>query len=253
MLLMSLNLRLYLAAIVFCSLAGGAARLVFSRQPADSQLGPASFAGGILLGVAFFHMIPDVAPILGQSLGLPLVGGFSAIAVLEHFLIVHPHPEHPAEHGQTSHVHIGGAVAIGISFHSMLDGLAVASSYGQAGLGSAVLVAVIAHKIPEAFALATLLLLDHWSKPATLAWLLAYSVTTPVGAILTFDLLRHANLFSVAAAVAFSAGTFLAIAASDILPRIQIQRSYTGRALPLVAFLGGVMLSWLAALVERAL
>ncbi len=250
---MTWDLRLYLGAIVLCSLAGGGTRLLLSEQPAESQLVPVSFAGGILLGVAFFHMIPNVAPVLGQSLGLPLVGGFSVIAVLEHFLIVHPHPEHPAEHGQKRHVHVGAAVAVGISFHSMLDGLAVASSYGQAQLGSVVLVAVIAHKIPEAFALTTLLLLDHWSPAATLIWLLAYSVTTPVGATLTFDFLQHASFFSVAAAVAFSAGTFLAIAASDILPRIQIERSYTGRTLPLMAFLAGVMLSWLAAALERAL
>jgi zinc and cadmium transporter len=250
---MNWELRLYLAAIVLCSVAGGGARLLFSGQRTDSQLVPASFAGGILLGVAFFHMIPNAAPLLGQGLGLPLVGGFSIIAVLEHFLIVHPHPEHPAEHGQKRHVHVGAAVAIGISFHSMLDGLAVAASFGQGKLGAVVLVAVIAHKIPEAFALVTLLLLDHWRRTATTVWLVAYSITTPVGAFLTIDFLRNADPSSIAAAVAFSAGTFLAIAASDILPRIQVERSYSGRALPLMAFLAGVVLSWAAAALERAL
>jgi zinc and cadmium transporter len=250
---MSWDLRLYLASIILCSLAGGTARLLLPGRPADSQLVPVSLAGGILLGVAFFHMIPSIAPLLGQSLGWPLVGGFSVIAILEHFLIVHPHPEHPAEHGQVRHVHVGAAAAIGISFHSMLDGLAVAASYGHAKLGSVVLVAVIAHKIPEAFALTTLLLLDHWQPGATMVWLLAYSLTTPLGVTLFFDLLRHANSFFIAAAVAFSAGTFLAIAASDILPRIQTQRLHTGRTMPLMAFLAGVMLSWVAAALESVL
>ncbi|SRR5579875_1313022 len=248
---MSRGLLIYLGALVLCALSGGGMRLLRSPKSASGQLVSVSFAGGILLGAAFFHMIPDAAAALGPALGWPLAAGFSIIAVLEHFFIVHPHPEEPTAHGQQRHVHVGLAAAVGISFHSLLDGFAVAASYGQPKLGPVVLIAVVAHKMPEAFALTSLLLLDEWSRSATMVWLGAYAFSTPVGAMATRALLRGAASHLIASAIAFSAGTFLAIAASDIVPRIQQQRFDDGQTAPLFAFLIGLVVSWFSVLLEQ--
>lgn len=103
---MSPGLLSYLAIIAIGSFLGGLAPLAggWSRH---SLLVPVAFSGGILLGAAFFDMIPEAAPMLGPWLGWPLVAGFLSIFVLERFVLVHPYPEHAGAHGHEHHLHLG--------------------------------------------------------------------------------------------------------------------------------------------------
>jgi zinc and cadmium transporter len=240
---------LYLAAIAIASLLGGLAPLIGNRSDRSLIL-PVSFAGGILLGAAFFDMIPESAALVkGLWLGGALLAGFLAIFVLEHFLVVHPHPEHPGEHGAAHHIHLGMTAYAGLSFHSLLDGLALSSTYQRPTLGTAVLLAIIAHTIPTAFALTSLLLLDHWSPRAIALWMGLFALSIPAGALLTWALLSQANDVVVGAAIAVSAGSFLAISTSDILP--QMKRPGQEKIAPLVAMFVGLGVSWLGLMIGR--
>src|SRR5690349_17166430 len=120
---------LYLVAIAIASILGGLSPLL-GNWSGRSLITQVSFAGGILLGAAFFDMIPESAALVkGLWFGGALLAGFLAIFVLEHFLVVHPHPEHPGEHGAAHHIHLGITAYAGLSFHSLLDGLALSSTY----------------------------------------------------------------------------------------------------------------------------
>ncbi|MGO9449680.1 MAG: ZIP family metal transporter [Candidatus Binataceae bacterium] len=243
---MSASLLLYLAVILAGSFVGGLLPLAgnWSRH---TLLIPVSFSGGILLGAAFFDMIPESAPLLGKWLGWPLLAGFLTIFILERFVLVHPYPEHAGEHGHAHHIHLGITAYAGLSFHSLLDGLAISSTYNRPDLGGVVLLAVLFHKIPDAFALASLLLLDRWSPRAIVGYMTLFAFSTPVGAILTWLALTDANNAIVGAAIALSAGTFLAVATSDVLP--QIRRLNNQRAWPLVALFVGLAVSWVGRLI----
>jgi zinc and cadmium transporter len=242
-----MSLAVYLLAIVATSLVGGLLPLAgtWTRR---SLLIPVSFSGGILLGAAFFHMIPEIAPILKNELGWPLMAGFLIIFSLERFILVHPDPEGAQEHGQAHHIHLGLTSFAGISFHSLLDGLAVSSAYQQPELGGVVLLAVIFHKMPDSFALASLLTLDRWSREMIVIFVLLFSLTTPLGALISWVFLKQASSTMIAGAVALSAGTFLAVATSDILP--QIRRIDGQRLAPLLALFAGLAFSWLGRLIE---
>ncbi len=168
------------------------------------------------------------------------------IFVLENFVLVHPHPEDAAEHGQAHHIHFGLTAYVGISFHNLLDGLAISATYRSPALGSAVLMAIVFHKVPTAFALTSLLMLDRWKRASIVFWMSLFALATPVGAIVTWLFLRDASSVTLAGAVALSAGSFLAIATSDILP--QISRSDHHRAATLTALFAGLGLSWLSRL-----
>src|SRR5690349_19136434 len=115
---------LYLAIIAACSVVGAMLPLA-GNWSNRSLILPVSFSGGVLLGAAFFDMIPEGAKLLGPRIGLPLMTGFILIFVLEHFLIVHPHPGGAAPHGEAHHTHVGLTAYAGLSFHGLLDGLAL--------------------------------------------------------------------------------------------------------------------------------
>jgi len=232
----------YLAVIAAGSLIGGLVPLMrdWSQR---SLLIPVSFSGGILLGAAFFDMIPECAPLVGDWLGWPLLAGFLTIFALERFVLVHPYPAGAEEHGHAHHIHLGWIAYGGLSFHSLLDGLALSSTYGRPDIGGVVMLAVLFHKMPDAFALTSLLLLDRWSRPAIIGWMALFAFSTPVGAIITWFALRGAGDAVIGGAIALSAGTFLAVATSDVLP--QIRRFDAQRGWPLVALLGGLAVSWL--------
>jgi zinc and cadmium transporter len=243
---MSAGFLVYLAIIAIGSLVGGLLPLAgnWSRH---SLLVPVAFSGGILLGAAFFDMIPEAAPMLGPWLGWPLVAGFLTIFILERFVLVHPYPEHAGAHGHEHHIHLGITAYAGLSFHSLLDGLAISSTYNRPELGGVVLLAVIFHKIPDAFALTSLLLLDRWSPRSIMGWMTLFAVSTPIGAVITWVALVHTSDAVIGGAIALSAGTFLAVATSDVLP--QIRRMNNQRMWPLVALFVGLAVSWIGRMI----
>jgi zinc transporter ZupT len=112
--------------------------------------------------------------------------------------------------------------------------------------------AVIFHKIPDAFALTSLLLLDRWSKGPILFWMTLFAASTPLGALLTWLFMRGASDLVIGAGIALSAGTFLAVATSDVLPQIwrfNDADSLPHPAWPLVALFIGLAVTWCGRLI----
>jgi zinc and cadmium transporter len=222
----------YLLLIAGISVIGGVAPLVriWSREKLTLLV---SAGAGVLLGAAFVHMLPLAADSLGRAAGLPILAGFLAIFVLEQFFLVDPCEEVGCEvHG------FGFAAFLGITFHSLIDGLAVGSSLIVPNLAPPVFLAIIIHKIPAAFSLCSILLLAGYSRGRALLHICGYSTATPIGAILSYVFLRGLNQEVIAVAIGVSAGSFLAIATSDLLP--QLHREGAPRGASLAFLLVGV-------------
>src|SRR6266446_392464 len=136
---------LYALAAFAMTLAGGAFAFRYQRY----LLYIMAFSSGLLIGVAFLDLVPEVAEVAFRE-GIPIrwlmatvVAGFVAIFLLEKLTIIHSEKQHDAP----GHDHQVGLVgAIGLSFHSFLDGLAIGTGF-QAGreVGLVVLLAVVAH------------------------------------------------------------------------------------------------------------
>ena len=112
-------LAIYLPTVIFISLLGGFLPLMRAlSQRALALL--LSFSAGVLLGAVFFHMLPEVSSALGANLGLPVLAGFLLIFVMERFVFVHACEEHDCDIHQ-----MGIPAFLGISLHSLLDGIAL--------------------------------------------------------------------------------------------------------------------------------
>ena len=70
-------------------------------------------------------------------------GGFHSGLILERFVLVHRYPEHAEGSGHLDHLHLGLTAYIGLSFHSLLDGLAISSTYTLPQLGGVVLLKLV--------------------------------------------------------------------------------------------------------------
>jgi zinc and cadmium transporter len=252
------SLAFYTVAILAGALAGGALPLVGRMSRSDLML---SFSAGVMLGAAFFHMLPEAVE-GGGGAALPFVAvGFLVLFVVERFVLVHacaePGPaaeEAAAAAGRvTHHVHgdgtgceahtMGLAAFVGLSIHTLIDGFALGASSEQAELGLFVFLAILAHKIPNAFSLSAILRHEGYSRPKALAMNATFALMIPLGAGLYLALrhLVHAGTFT-AYAVAASAGTFLHLAFSDMLP--DVHRRNGARASHGAALLVGLALMW---------
>lgn len=203
-----------------------------------------SFSAGVLLGAVFFHMLPEIGEMLGENLGWPILAGFLLIFVMERFVFVHACEERDCDIHQ-----MGIPAFMGISLHSLLDGLALGAGLMLPQLGPVVLLAVIIHKMPDSISITSILLSVGWSRRKVAMLSLLFSLTTPVGALLAYFFFRALSPENVAIAIGISAGTFLAIATADILP--QVHRIEERNPLTLVCLVLGLGVSWIGYLLAH--
>jgi zinc and cadmium transporter len=237
------TLAFYLPTVMIISLVGGFLPLLrgLSQRALALLL---SFSAGVLLGAVFFHMLPETGRVLNESVGWPILGGFLLIFVMERFVFVHACEEHECD----IH-HMGMPAFLGISLHSLLDGVALGAGLLLPQLGSVVLLAVIIHKMPDSISISSILLAAGWQRRRVATLNLLFSLTTPVGALLAYWFFRALSPENVAIAIGVSAGTFLAIATADILP--QIHRIEQRNPLTLLFLVFGLTVSWLGHLVSH--
>lgn len=237
------TLALYLPTLIFISLLGGFLPLMKALSQKTLAL-LLSFSAGVLLGAVFLHMIPEAGKFLNDGLGWAVLAGFLLIFILERFVFVHACEERGCDIHQ-----MGIPAFLGISLHSLLDGVALGAGLIIPELGPVVLLAVIIHKMPDGISISSILLSAGWSRRTVGFLSLLFSLTTPVGAIIAYLFLSAVAAESVAIAVGISAGTFLAIATADILP--QVHRIEERNPMTLVFLLGGLAVSWVGKLVTH--
>lgn len=265
--MMGLSLSLYTSAILLGALAGGALPLFASIRRSDLLL---SFSAGIMLGAAFLHMLPEAVEEAGGAAVPFVLVGFLLLYLLERFVLVHvcaepgpnarlstggaplrpddPHDHRPDEHpnvhadGTGCDVHtLGLAAWIGMSVHTLVDGFALGAASIQPELGALVFLAILAHKVPNSFSLSAILISEGYGRGRAVAMNAVFALMVPLGAGL-YLLLReavHAEKFA-SLALAASAGTFLHLSLSDILPDLH-RRGATRWRLS-AAMVGGIAL-----------
>ncbi len=233
---------IYSGSIIIVAWIGGLIPLYF-RQNSKILHWFISFGAGILLGAAFLHMLPDAAEYIGSDLGLPALAGFLMLFILEKFIMTHPCPSEHCEYHQ-----VGLSAFIGLSLHSLITGLALGAGVLVPRLGFIVFLAVILHKLPASLSLTSLFLKENYSNNKIFAHLTLFSLMVPIGAIITFFFLKNTDHKTIGFLIAFSAGTFLHVAADDLLPEVH-QHSHE-RISRLISFIIGLIIIWIITFIE---
>lgn len=276
---------IYCLLILTVSLAGGWIPLMIRLTHRRMQLA-ISLVAGVMLGVGLLHLLPhalrEVPRQATEAVLAWVLVGFLVMFFMERFLCFHHHEvanggheQRPAveDHGHAascaqigseSHRLTWSGAAVGLTLHTIIAGVALAAavqveSQGQhlagtnlwlvpAGLGT--FLVIFLHKPLDAMTISTLMTVGGWSMPARHLVNALFALMVPVGVIL-FHLglgSAHGGSNLVAYALAFSAGTFLGISMSDLLPELQFHTH--DRALLSVALIVGLAVAWVIGIVE---
>jgi len=175
-----------------------------------------SFAAGALLAVAFNDLIPESLHLNTNALFFVLAG-FFLFYLIEHFVVLHTcREEHCPRHKRL------GLIAIfGLFFHSLIDGFIIGVGFGvDFKIGLVATLGVILHEFPEGITTLSILLHSKVKRRKAIMQTILVALATPIGAIISFFLLKGVSENFLGILLAFAAGSFLYIASADLIPEI---------------------------------
>lgn len=225
------------------SLLGGSLIFTTKKRRDKAILLAMPFGAGALLAAAFFDLLPEAFE-LGEPRQLLLwtLAGFIIFFVLERtagwFHHHHEHDGHSKEVGQR------WLIVFGDLMHNAIDGIAIGAAFlANPALGFITTIAVSAHEIPKELGTFALLLSRGWKDKKVLLANVATAVATIITAVLVYTLGSDEHL-PVDILLSMTAGFFLYVAASDIIPDIHEQPQKTGMIQALALVVGLVLVGW---------
>lgn len=198
-----------------------------------------SFAAGGLLGDAFVHLLPQAIEESGFTLGVSLavLVGLLLFFVLEKFICWrHCHIPTTKEHPHP----LAFMNLVGDGFHNLTDGAVIAASFLiNPTLGIATTLAVIFHEIPQEIGDFGVLIHGGFTRKKALLFNFISALMAVAGAILTLFLgVKFTSL--VQFLIPFTAGGFIYIAGSDLIPELHKETSLAKSAVQMLGLILGI-------------
>jgi zinc transporter ZupT len=196
---------------------------------------------GFMLGAVFLELIPEIfsqwQPAQSAAMGW-LLAGYLSLQLVEHTLVPHFHFGEEIHTETIRRKGVALTAVIALSIHTFFDGVAIAAGMlTNLKLGIVLFVAILLHKIPEGFTVASIMLTSGRGIRAAFQASLLIATTTFLG-ILSVAMLRSSIILY---ALPFSAGVSLYVAASDLIPEV----NHEGGARTSMMVFAGVALFYL--------
>jgi zinc and cadmium transporter len=205
----------------------GAAALVGGLLPetwlARRRSALIGFAAGTLLVAALLDILPEAIEARGTEALWWCTAGFLAVAFAEWSMHTHVHRRGPEAPASVPPLTLLASDAL----HNLSDGIAIAAAFLiSVPLGVVTALAVIVHEVPEETGDYILLREAGLPKRRALLALAGVQATAAIGALAMLATSGMATHIA-GIALAIASGTFLFIAATDLLP--EVLRKSAGR------------------------
>jgi zinc and cadmium transporter len=227
---------LALASVVIVSLVSLVGLVTISMDEARLRRLAAvfiSFAVGALLGDSFIHLIPQsFAPEAGSRTALQssllVLAGVMGFFVIEKLLLHRHGVLHEQFHGRESIGRPGLAAInlLGDGIHNFIDGLMIGASYlVSPAIGLSTSIAVLFHEIPQELGDFGILIHSGLRVRTAVLLNLASASLAILGAAISLILGTVAREGITTALIPITAGGFVYLAAADLIPELQHDRS----------------------------
>ncbi|WP_198675378.1 ZIP family metal transporter [Pleomorphovibrio marinus] len=183
---------------------------------------------GVLLGNAFFHLIPesvmeihDIQPIMYW-----VIGGILFFLVLDKLLF---HPGIKKSNPNKEIKSIGYLNLVGDGIHNFVDGLIIGGSFMVSNeLGIATTLAIAIHEFPQELGDAGTLIYSGFNPKKVILLNLLVGLTAVLGVIVIYSL-NEVFVVPTSILFAFTAGGFIYMAIGNLLPSILYEEKNSGR------------------------
>lgn len=204
-------------------------------------------SAGTLLADATLHLIPEAIIAQGMTLSvwLSFMAGIIVFFILEK--IIHWHHCH-LDPDACEHIHAFGIINIvGDTLHNFIDGAVIAGSFIiSIPLGISTTIAVVAHEIPHEIGNMGVLLHAGYSRRKALSLNFLTALVAFLGAssaLLLVNISGFTNFI-----IPFTAGNFVYIATTDLIPELKLDTKLSQTALQLISItIGAAVMLWLKA------
>ncbi len=205
----------------------------------------ASFAAGVLLGTAFFDLLPEAAheaENLKINIFLWALSGIVIFFLFERFIHwFHHHEEYHNEKDTKSTLPL---IIFGDTMHNFLDGILIAATFMVSiPLGITTSIAVFTHEIPQEIGDFGLMLHKGLTRKKIIWVNIASGGAALIGAFITYVFGGSLEKY-IPALLALTAGFFIYIAASDLIPEIHHEKRKNYIIYETLLLLFGVALTW---------
>jgi zinc and cadmium transporter len=222
--------------------------LIFVKAPIlkKATIFLVSFAIGGLLGDAFIHLLPESFEAFEQNI---YVSWLIIIGILIFFIIEkilrwrHCHDLECVEESRSNH--LTTLNLIGDSVHNFFDGMIIAASFMVSReIGMTTSLAIVLHEIPQEIGDFGIFIHNGLSVSKALFYNFLSAMASVVGVAITFLLGRHITDIS-SYLIPVTAGGFIYLAASDLIPELHRHQSAAKTSLLQLLFiiLGVVLMS----------
>jgi zinc and cadmium transporter len=196
-----------------------------------------AFSAGALIGGAFLHILPEALNKNSSEIVFTyvIVGLVLFFMMERYFYWRHCHSGVCDVHAFT-YLNL-----IGDGFHNFIDGMVIAASYMVSlKLGLVTTLAVIFHEIPQELGDFGVLVYGGFSKQKALTYNFISALGAMAGAVIGYFISDFALGFS-NFILPLTAGGFIYIATSDLIPEIHKETNTRRSILALIAFLSGIV------------
>ena len=228
--------------VSFVSLAGIFTLSIKEKLLHKIIFGLIGFSAGALIGGAFLHLLPEALERNNSSFVFYcLILGLVLFFLLERYL----HWRHCHEDG-TCDIHPVTYLNLGDGFHNFLDGMVIAAAFiVSLKLGVVTTLAVIFHEIPQELGDFAVLVYGGLSKQKALVYNFFCALAAVLGALIAYFISDITSGF-INFILPLTAGGFVYIAASDLIPEIHKEKNLARSSLAFLAFLLGIAFMALA-------
>ncbi|MBT5808091.1 ZIP family metal transporter [Candidatus Uhrbacteria bacterium] len=213
-----------------------------------------ALSAGAMFGNTFFHLLPEAIELTETTsmsmLTMLLI--FTGAFVLSYLFeqVLHWHHCHNTTSCSVSKKPYGHLILGGDSVHNFIDGIIIATAFlVNTELGIATTIAIALHEVPQEIGDYAALVHAGWSKNKAMLHNFLASTTVILGGAVGYAIVESNELL-VPVLIPFAAGSFLYIAAADLLPELKHEDNYKKGLLQFLVFMIGLSLMIFTAMME---